>query len=89
MGFIKDTLQQDDDKYISFKNIILYVQSLDKDKPSLSDTAMFLLKKYETSHADEIENEILQREYTGEYKKSCGIFLTIYQRNFFIIFCTL
>lgn len=69
MGFIKDTLQQDDDKYISFKNIILYVQSLDKDKPSLSDTAMFLLKKYETSHADEIENEIFQREYTGKYEK--------------------
>lgn len=69
MGFIKDTLQQDDDKYISFKNLILYVQSLDKDKPSLSDTAMFLLNKYKNSNTDEIENEIFQREYTGKYEK--------------------
>lgn len=44
MGFIKAKLEKDKYNYISLENIVLYVQSLDDEKPSLSDTAKFLLR---------------------------------------------
>lgn len=46
MGFIKQELEKDIGKFISFEDIILFVQSMDSDKPSFSDTAKFLLRYY-------------------------------------------
>lgn len=56
MGFITDKFRNEKYKYISLGNIILYVQSLDEDKPSLAETALFILKKYETSYSFIFDN---------------------------------
>ncbi|OAM28085.1 MULTISPECIES: hypothetical protein [Eikenella] len=53
MGFISE-IYKDDDKYILITDVILLVQSLDSDNPSLKETAKFLLQKYEESHIDDI-----------------------------------
>ena len=46
MGFITDDLNNGVNEYISFEDIVLFVQKLDEDNPSLSEVGKFLLKKY-------------------------------------------
>lgn len=46
MGFIKSELEKNKYKYIALEHIVLYVQSLDGENHSLSDTAKFLLRHY-------------------------------------------
>ncbi|MDO4640788.1 MAG: hypothetical protein Q4A84_03670 [Neisseria sp.] len=52
MGFIADTLKAEHDKYILLNDIVLFVQSLDTETPSLADTAKYLLRKYEEHRLD-------------------------------------
>lgn len=54
MGFIESENSKDDDKYILMEDIVLLVQSLDSDKPSLKETAKFLLRKYVKNYIDDI-----------------------------------
>ena len=54
MGFIASEINKEHDKYILLEDIVLLVQELDGDNPSLSDTAKFLLQKYEEHYIDDI-----------------------------------
>ena len=58
MGFIESENSKDDDKYILMEDIVLLVQSLDSDKPSLKDTAKFLLRKYVKNYIDDTSKPI-------------------------------
>lgn len=49
MVCIKKELAKNRDKYISLENIVLYVQSVLRNKPSLAETAKFLLRCYDAS----------------------------------------
>ena len=53
MGFIASEINKEHDKYILLEDIVLLVQELDGDNPSLSDTAKFLLQKYEEHYIDD------------------------------------
>lgn len=75
MGFISEELEKDVRKYISFERILLFIQTLDTDNPSLSEVARFLLRKYEENYdLDEIcyldDNPFVQNELTGAFIKS-------------------
>lgn len=75
MGFISEELEKDARKYISFERILLFIQTLDEDNPSLSEVAKFLLRKYEENYdLDEIcyldDNPFIQDELTGAFIKS-------------------
>lgn len=75
MGFIKSENSKDDDKYILMEDIVLLVQSLDSDKPSLKETARFLLRKYVKNYIDDIPfgyvDEIcFIRTITGLYEQA-------------------
>lgn len=54
MGFINDKLKAEKDQYILLEDIILFVQSLDEEHPSLANTAKFLLQEYKRIYLDDI-----------------------------------
>ena len=69
MGFVKAALDKDKYNFISLKQIVLYVQSLDSDKPSLADTAKFLLRCYDTNDAPltHVDSKIYHQNITNNY----------------------
>lgn len=54
MGFIASEINKWHDKYVSMEDILLAVQKMDSDEPSLQDTAKFLLRKYEETQINDI-----------------------------------
>ncbi|OSI10578.1 hypothetical protein [Neisseria zoodegmatis] len=54
MGFINDKLKAEKDQYILLEDIILFVQSLDEETPSLANTAKYLLQGYKRVYLDDI-----------------------------------
>jgi len=75
MGFIESENSKDDDKYILMEDIVLLVQSLDSDKPSLKETAKFLLRKYVKNYIDDIPFRYVDeicfiRTITGLYEQA-------------------
>ena len=54
MGFIVSEINKWHDKYVSMEDILLAVQKMDSDEPSLQDTAKFLLRKYEETQINDI-----------------------------------
>ena len=74
MGFIASEINKENDKYILLEDIVLLVQELDGDKPSLSDTAKFLLRKYEEYCIEDIpfscvDDSCFTKNISGKYKK--------------------
>lgn len=74
MGFIASEINKEHDKYILLEDIVLLVQELDGDKPSLSDTAKFLLQKYEEHCIDDtpfyVDESCFTQNISGLYKKA-------------------
>lgn len=74
MGFIASEINKEHDKYILLEDIVLLVQELDGDNPSLSDTAKFLLRKYEEHYIDDIpfdsvDDSCFTQNLSGKYEK--------------------
>lgn len=69
MGFIQAELDKDKYKFISLEQIVLYVQSLDSDKPSLADTAKFLLRCYDVNDISfsYVDEEIFRQDIADNY----------------------
>ena len=75
MGFIASEINKEHDKYILLEDIVLLVQELDGDNPSLSDTAKFLLQKYEEHYIDDIpfgyvDDSCFTKTLSGRYEKA-------------------
>lgn len=75
MGFIASEINKEHDKYILLENIVLLVQELDGDNPSLRDTAKFLLQKYEKHCIEDIpfgyvDESCFTKTLSGRYKKA-------------------
>ncbi|MGN6985351.1 hypothetical protein ACTHSL_10290 [Neisseria sp. P0008.S010] len=76
MGFIASEINKEHDKYILLEDIVLLVQELDGDNPSLSDTAKFLLQKYEQRYGTYediplgyVDDKCFINEVSGVYKQ--------------------
>lgn len=72
MGFITEELAKENDKYILFKDVVLYFQSLDEDNPSLSDAATILLRLYNKTQDIDISIDYLdmyafKKDMTSEF----------------------
>lgn len=75
MGFISSEINKEHDKYILLEDIVLLVQELDGDKPSLMATAKFLLQKYEKNYIEDIPFGYVDEEcfiwtISGLYKRA-------------------
>lgn len=75
MGFIASEINKERDKYILLEDIVLLVQELDGDRPSLSDTAKFLLQKYEKHCIEDtpfgcVDKSCFTQNISGQYKKA-------------------
>lgn len=73
MVFIKKELAKNRYKYISLENIVLYAQSVAQDKPSLAETAKFLLRCYADADADDfplfskVDDKVFRQNITDNY----------------------
>ena len=69
MSFIKNTFAENESKYISAQDLILYVKALDGDSASLSETAKFILLKYDPEDIliGRLDDAVFEKEISGAF----------------------
>ena len=71
MSFIKNTFAENESKYISAQDLILYVKALDGDSASLSETAKFILLKYDPEDIliGRLDDAVFEKEISGAFSQ--------------------